>query len=497
MAEATGGIPSQNGSTFRRVYEDTTYFIDGIVQEYGVFPAILEMMRDGNASIELKKRYLLRAIDETWVNIIEDTLPALDTIIRTPSRYIETREEVLPIELSRNISVRSLQHLCQHTNLISKIEGDQITPSKILNEFREETIQTYENKFINTLINRLYAFVNRRYEIARSAGQDEKTTRLEFKEDFNHEKVKVNMHFSVEISESADDESDRVERNYTTTTDLWHRVQRLNSIVTTYAQSDFVKSMGQSYIRPPVMRTNAILKNKNLRQCLTLWQFIETYEGAGYGMIVQENLEDVDEGYIKELYSTLALQYLIFRYNIHNEFEADNTLASNMTENVLNPRIVDRLDAVTAQEFDVSGEKIAPPPAVTRYRTLTPDDRLILRSLDVALDAADILAAREDDRPLEHAFVPEPDPVPVVPQPPEEQPEEETAQTLETAQAEPAAAEQPAEAAKQTAPHFHTMRHSGGPGLPRTWRRQSHRQSRHASYVSSRIGRPMRLERRG
>ncbi|MBO4468471.1 MAG: DUF2357 domain-containing protein, partial [Clostridia bacterium] len=184
-------------STFRRVYNDATFFVDSIVEEYDVFPAILAMMRDGNATIELKKRYLLRAIDEAWVNIIEDTLPSLDMIIRNPSRFIEEREEVLPIELSRNISVNSLKHLSQHTNLISKIEGDKIIPSKILNVFREETIQTYENKFINTLINRLYAFVNRRYEIAKNAGQDEKTTSIEFKDSFSHDDVKVNMNFRL------------------------------------------------------------------------------------------------------------------------------------------------------------------------------------------------------------------------------------------------------------------------------------------------------------
>ena len=161
-------INQNNGeSTFSRVYNDTTYFVDSIIDEYDVFPAILSMMRDGKATIELKKRYLLRAIDEAWVNIIEDTLPALDTIIRNPSKYIEEREELLPIELSRNISVNSIKHLSQHTNLISKIEGDKITPTKILNVFREETMQTYENKFINTLISRLFAFVNRRYEIAK------------------------------------------------------------------------------------------------------------------------------------------------------------------------------------------------------------------------------------------------------------------------------------------------------------------------------------------
>ena len=399
---------------FSRVYGDVTFFIDSMMKDYDVFPTILALMRDGNASIELKKRYILRAIDETWVNAIEDVLPALDTIIRNPSKYIEEREEVMPIELSRNISVRSLQHLSQHTNLISKYEDGVITPSKILNVFREETIQTYENKFINTLISRLYAFVNRRYEIALKAGQDEKTTSLEFKEKFYHGKAKVKLNMRVEIAEPAMSEEDRVERNYTHTTDLWRRVVKLNDVVTTYANSTFVQDMGRSYIRPPVMRTNAILKNKNLRQCLALWQFIESYDEAGYSMLVQEDLEKVDEAYIKELYSTLALQYLIFRYNINNEFEEDNALATRLQDDVFNPHIIDELAAADKKEFDIPAEpeKTAPPPSQQRAVTLTPEDRLMLASLDVALAASEALSP-EDEAKADHPSVPEPDAAPV------------------------------------------------------------------------------------
>lgn len=83
MSEEMNHAGDVNGTdTFRKVYDDTVFFIDNIVHTYDVFPSILQMMRDGNATIELKKRYLLRAIDETWVNIIEDTLPALDAVIR-------------------------------------------------------------------------------------------------------------------------------------------------------------------------------------------------------------------------------------------------------------------------------------------------------------------------------------------------------------------------------------------------------------------------------
>ena len=48
--------------------------------------------------------------------------------------------------------------------------------------------------------------------------------------------------------------------------------------------------MGKNYVRPPIMHTNAINKNRDLRQCVALWEFIESYEGAGYELSVSERI---------------------------------------------------------------------------------------------------------------------------------------------------------------------------------------------------------------
>ena len=454
----------KNSATMQSVYDDTVFFIDGIMQEYSVFSSILNMMKEGKATVELKKRYMLRAIDENWVSAIEDALPALDTIIRTPSKYIEEVEEVLPIELSRNITPRSLQHLSQHSNYISRVEGDTIIPSKILNVYREETMQTYENRFINTLINRLYLFVSRRYEIAKKDGQDEKTTTLNFEQEFTHENKTGKMTFRVELAESPED--DNSVRNYTQTTDLWRRVERLNGICASYEESDFSQKMGKSYIHPPVMRTNAIMKNKYLKQCLDLWIFIEGYENAGYSMLVQEDLEKVDEGYLKELYSTLALQYLIFRHNIHNDFDATSTLDSQITSDELKPRIIDSLENLTLDEFNVIEERRPPIPSQTRYGTLTPEDKLMLQALDIALDAANVQRKTPPRKAFEPAAIPEPEPTAVIdvnayaedaPKPETPEPEESAVETVEAApEVEEAVASAPAE--EEPAPAKATLR---------------------------------------
>ena len=380
-------LPSLSDTNcFEDVYEDTLYFVDGMVEQYDFYPDIIDALANGSAKMELKKRYMLKAIDENWVSKIEDCIPALDEVIRTPSRFIEETEKVLPIELSRNISNRSIKHLSQHTDYISKVEGDEITPSKILNVFRDETNKTYENKFINTLINRLFWFVEHRYETALKEGKDEKNTSLDYTQSFSHGELQGKIHFRMELSEEP--KVGETLKNYTYTTDLWQRVIRLHHVCRAYINSSFVKSMDNQFVRPPIIRTNAILKNKNLRQCLELWEFIESYENIGYDMLVQENLETIDSRYIKEIYSISALQYLIFRYNIKNEFEAEKTLATLETPTHLNPEIEHEVKPLETSEFnkaytkmmlvsDEGGEE-----AAARHSM---KDRAILRAIDVAL----------------------------------------------------------------------------------------------------------------
>ena len=103
----------------------------------------------------LRRKTVRRSIDTEWVEKIEAALPSLDIIVRRPTVAIEDVEEVLPIELTRRVSEKSIKHLARHTNLIREVDGDEVTPSHLLNVFREETLLTYENRFINTLLHQL------------------------------------------------------------------------------------------------------------------------------------------------------------------------------------------------------------------------------------------------------------------------------------------------------------------------------------------------------
>ena len=81
-----------------------------------------------------------------------------------------------------------------------------------------------------------------------------------------------------------------------------------------------------------------------MRQCLLLWEFIESYEEAGYELLVQESVEEVDESYIEELYSAFALQYILFRHKVNSDFDEEMKPDEGRPPRKLKPVVVDHIE---------------------------------------------------------------------------------------------------------------------------------------------------------
>ena len=252
----------------------------------------------------------------------------------------------MPIAMSRKITVESIKHLGQHTDLIQDIDKKtgKITPSKILNIHKEETLDTYENRFVNTLIDRLYIFINIRYnKLVQTAEAQEAYS-------FNYDTVadsgdgrKVNISFKIETVDSLVGGSKD--------TDVWARLERVKKAIEGYKGSVLCTTLGNAFIRPPVMRTNAITKNVDLMACLTLWQFIESYDKAGYEVNVSDTAQRPDDSYIEDIYGLIAMNYMLFRSYTHGADKSEEL--KTIKNKTLAPKVVRRFDKQTSDKYDV------------------------------------------------------------------------------------------------------------------------------------------------
>ena len=127
-----------------------------------LYQALDSLLTSSRNTFAFNRKIMEKAIDVSWVEAIENGISHVDNFLRNPRKTIEDVEEIVPIARSRKTTVESVKHLAQHTDLIQSIDKKtgKITPSKILNVHKEESLFTYENKFVNTLIDRLYIFIN-------------------------------------------------------------------------------------------------------------------------------------------------------------------------------------------------------------------------------------------------------------------------------------------------------------------------------------------------
>jgi len=331
------------------IFCKTKDFLDNLKNNYRAFSDILNDFAEGSTRVELRKRYLQSMVDETWVRIVEDTLPSIDVIIRHPGGGLVDEEEVKPIELTRKVTSKSVIHLSQHTDLINEIKDDgKVMPAKLLNVFNEESMLTYENKFINTLIVRLFSFVMLRYDRAVADSLDGMNTQFIYSQDFQTGETKNKISITLETTENPKD-TDEI-KNYLYTTDLWRRVVNVSEWCKSLMSSQFVKEMGKNYVHPPIMRTNKLLKNVDFRQCLSLWEFLESYENTGYETKVHESVEDIDENFLDDFYKSVVAQYIVFQNEIGNKFVEDKTFEERDISNI-NAHVVDSLADVKEEEY--------------------------------------------------------------------------------------------------------------------------------------------------
>lgn len=306
----------------REVYKAYADKIVSVLDKEGFYEQFKKRVEKGSSVFKLAKKRLIQDISIDWIDTIESILPNLDTIVRNPRKFIVQEEDIVDVSLARSISTESVKYLAQHTNMISKVDektGD-VTPSKILNITKEESFEIYENRFIYTLLLKLKDFVTMRYDKIKKASATQDVLELDIESRFNlpSKKITYRTEYFAQLS------FDEVMRLDPDTLTKIERVAKIDRIITDFLSSSFAKSMRNSApVRPPIMRTNVILKEPNFKKALTLWQFVETYQAtAGFSTSDEVEEYDIEDDSAKRLRSMITLNTMVFE-SLYDQCETD------------------------------------------------------------------------------------------------------------------------------------------------------------------------------
>jgi len=263
-------------------------------------------------------------IDLEWIDKFMEAVPYIDNIFDSPKRFIINEEVILDIEKTKKVTIESIKHLAKHTNFISEYneEEDFIKPNKLLNVLKEETFNTYENRFIYTLVDMMDAFINRIEK--RLVG-----LKFENKTDLNYSlrtKVKsekvvcnliINTDEKININEVVD------------------RISKIKSHISSWKQSIVYISLKKERIakvKHPIKRTNVILKNPNFQIAAKLWDYLYNYNEK----LEKEKMADtnrkpeIDKNFQTIIDRSFLINYLIMK----NETKKSNIDEELYKENI-------------------------------------------------------------------------------------------------------------------------------------------------------------------
>lgn len=316
-----------------KVFEDTIYQTFTLMKQGELYDSYLAAIGAGKSDFKISQVYTKKNYSTDWIDVIEDCIVALDTIVRNPRKFITIEEDIVDVSLARSISVESVKHLAQHTNLISSVKKDgTIIPSKILNTSKEESYEIYENRFVYTLLLKVRDFIDLRFTAIKDALMQSGELGVEIASDFAIDKNKVH----VKLETNANFPFDAVVKKKQAGLSDVERITRMNGIISDFLSSVFAKEMRScALVRPPIQRTNVILKDPNFKKALVLWQYIETAEKMEFKVETVTETTEMNPVYSEKFSNLIYLDTVLMQSIASTREEGESVESALQKEKVI------------------------------------------------------------------------------------------------------------------------------------------------------------------
>lgn len=340
-------------NTINDLYSKYTTKVERTLEKDRYFQYLFEMVQAGHNTLQQKNRVLHKVVDERWLGVVEEGIDAIFRIVDKPRRFIATSEEVVPVALAKKITADSVRHLSQNTQFIATNAAGEIQPTRILNVTTEESFDLYENRFVYHLIQRLFAFVDKRTDVIFWSTGDEtcNVMSMESKIDDAYEEISYKVEMTIKNRQSfVENDADNM--------DVFKRIDRVRRMSRTLRSSSFCDIMnGCAKVRSPIQRTNLMMKDPDYRTCYKLWQFMENYDEIGYTIEEQDTALEFDEEYLLQMYINLITNYTVFKSLLESD-PRKMTEISTKKRKPIKPKFIKKIEEQIVDSPDIEEVEI-------------------------------------------------------------------------------------------------------------------------------------------
>ena len=337
------------------VYEKYMNRVIMMLKSDEFYQYFMESILQGERSYQFSNRKLEKRIDATWIEAIEKCIEPFHNIIMNPRNFIIEKEEIVNVAVARQSTPEVLRHLTTHGKYIDEITEDNVRPNHLLNKFKEDSWNTYENRFVYTLLEKTTDFVSRRFEaIFANMGGEEYGAFLKVESNTKNDTDTVSTKLDIRIRQNEDYLNDDKE-----SMDLFARLTRLNERLKEFNASQFAREMSK-YVRVknPIVKTNAIRKNPNFKACYELWVFLYNYHDVGYEIKVYEQSNEIKPEFEQDIYNSIFVNYLILKHYLDREEDRLIDTNRRFKKRTLKPRYIKKIVEEIVGNYDVTGVEV-------------------------------------------------------------------------------------------------------------------------------------------
>ncbi len=332
------------------IYKQYASRIIKYVASTDFYDYFMMMLENGKNTMQFSNRKIEKTVDETWVTAIEAVIKPMEEIINNPRNFIMQEEIIVNVALAKRVTPDTVQHLAQHGSMVDRYdEKEGVRPNRLMEKSKEDSWNTYENRFVYTLLEMTFAFVDKRYEAIFAAMNEEDGAFLKMKSEANsyHESLSVNVDIRVRQQEdllSADQKNENI----------FARIARLHRLLSTFRSSRFAKDVSKyGKIKPPLVRTNAIAKNPNFKACHKLWNFLLSYKDVGYTISIYEQNPNISESFMMDIFHTVMFDYIILKNYLENPQDRELNLNKKVKRKQIKPKFITEIIEEIVNNYDL------------------------------------------------------------------------------------------------------------------------------------------------
>lgn len=306
--------------------------------------------------IQFSNRKTIKTVDLNWVDAIESTLEAFQSIISNPRNVIKEDELIVNVANAKKAGSDVVRHLAQHANLVEKFDETkgEVRPSRLMQKYREDSTGLYENRLVFTTMETAFHFVKIRHDALFSAMSDEYGAKLKVNSTMESATERVHMEMFMHIKE-IDSALQTDDKN----ADVFGRISRMYRMLGVFMNSPFAQQLAKlPRVKGTVTKTNVLKKNPNYRKIVQLFEFLHGYTDIGYTIRVVEQNPQVNEVFQRDIFHNVLFNYLVLKGYLEDDADRQIPTAPREKKRALKPKFVREIIEELTEDYDLPDVEI-------------------------------------------------------------------------------------------------------------------------------------------